>query len=88
MDGHDAASIEYRDRVNLDQVAWRQRRHPEHYIRGFVIAKQRFAGFFDDRQASVTFVVDDVDGDPCNLVGPGAGSSTGAAEVEVVRPLK
>jgi hypothetical protein len=51
------------DRVNLDQVAGGQRRYSEHHVRWLVTAEQRFPGLFDNWQAFVSFVVDDIDCD-------------------------
>ena len=46
-------SINDRDRVNLDQVAWGHRRYPDHYVCWFVISEQRYLGRFDDRHVFV-----------------------------------
>ena len=70
-----------RDRVNLDQVAGRQRRYPHHHVCWFVISEQRYPGLFDNWQTSVTVVIDDVDCDLADLVRPSAGSSKCTAEI-------
>jgi hypothetical protein len=69
------------DRVNLDQVAWGQRCYADHHVCWFVISEQRYPRLFDDRQVFVAFVVDEVDGDPGDLVRPGTGSSQCTAEI-------
>src|SRR5258708_8695006 len=70
-----------RDRVNLDQVVGGQRRYADHHVCRLVISKQRYPGLFDNRQAFVAFVIDDVDCDLADLVRPGAGSSKCTAEI-------
>ena len=74
-------SINDRDRVNLDQVARGHHRYPDHDVCGLVISEQRNLGLFDDRHVLVAFVVDDVDGDLADLLGPGTGSGKRTAEI-------
>src|ERR1700722_19631745 len=74
-------SINDRDRVNFDQVAGGQRRNAEHHVRWLVISEQRFPGLFNNRQAFVAFVIDDVDCDPGDLRRPRTGSSKCSAEI-------
>ncbi len=62
-----------RDRVNLDQVVGGQRRYADHHVCRLVISEQRYPGLFDNRQAFVACVIDDVDCDLADLVRPGAG---------------
>src|SRR3984957_15233198 len=74
-------SINDRDRVNFDQVAGGQRRYAEHHVRWLVISEQRSPGLFNNRQAFVAFVIDDVDCDPGDLRRPCTGSSKCSAEI-------
>lgn len=82
LDG-DQRSINDRDRIDLDQIARGQRRYTEHHVRGLVISEQRFSCSLDNRQAFVAFVIDDVDGDSCDMRRLGAGSGKGTAEIGV-----
>jgi hypothetical protein len=74
-------SINDRDRVNLDQVAWGHHRYPDHYVCWLVISEQRYLGLFDNRQVFVAFVIDDVDCDLADLLRPGTGSGKRSAEI-------
>src|ERR1700722_6532128 len=74
-------SINDRDRVNFDQVAGGQRRYAEHHVRWLVISEQRYPRLFNNRQAFVAFVMDDVDCDPGDLRRPRTGSSKCSAEI-------
>ena len=74
-------SINHRDRVNLDQVAWGHRRYPDHYVCWLVISEQRYLGLFNDRHVFVAFVVDDVDSDLADLLRSGTGSGKRTAEI-------
>jgi hypothetical protein len=46
-----------------------------------VISEQRYSGLFNNRQAFVAFVIDDVDCDPGDLRWPRTGSSECSAEI-------
>ena len=74
-------SINDRDSVNLDQVAWGHRRYPDHYVCWLVNSEQRYLGLFDDQHVFVAFVVDDVDCDLADLLRPGTGSGKRTAEI-------
>jgi hypothetical protein len=73
-------SINDRDRIDLDQVAWGHRRNPHHYVCWLVISEQRYLGLFDDRHVFVAFVIDNVDCDLADLLRPGTGSGKRTAE--------
>src|SRR6202041_3543414 len=79
--GQSVRSIKDRDRVNFDQVAGRQRRYAEPHVRWLVISEQRYPGLFNNRQACVAVVIDDVDCDPGDLRRPRTGSSKCSAEI-------
>jgi len=69
------------DRIDLDQVAWRHRRYPDHYAFWLVISEQGYLGRFDDRHVFVALMIDDIDGDLADLLMLGAGSSKRTAEI-------
>ena len=71
-----ARSIRHRECVDFDQVTRSKRRYAEHHVRRLVIAEQLDAGLFDDRQAFVPFIIDDVDCDPGDLCRERTGHSS------------
>ena len=70
-----------RYRVDLYEVARRHYRYPDHHIGRFVISKQRNLRFFDDRYVFVALVIDNLDCDLANLLGPCACRAERSAEI-------
>lgn len=65
----------------LDEIASRECSDSQDDVGRLVIAEQRHASFFDDRQMSIALLIDDVDRNPCHLIGTSTGGCEGAAEI-------
>lgn len=70
-----------RYRVNLYEVTWRHYRYPGHHIRWFVISKQRNLRFFDDRNVFIAVIIDNVDCDLADVLGPSTCCRERSAEI-------
>jgi hypothetical protein len=73
--------VQNRERINLDKIARREGGDSQDDVGRLVIAEQRHASFFDDRQMSIALIIDDVDRNPCHLTGTSTGGCEGAAEI-------
>lgn len=74
-------SINHRDGVDFDQVVGGQALHAKYHISWLVVSEQFYPSCFDDRQAFVAVVVDDIDRDPGDLRRRRAGSGKCSAEI-------
>lgn len=63
-----ARSIYDRERIDLNKVARRQRRHAEQHVRRLMFAEQCLPGFFDNGQTFVAIVIDDINGEGSHAV--------------------
>ena len=60
--------------VDLYEVAGGHDRYPDHHVRWFVISKQRTLRSFDHGNVFIAPIVDNVDCDLADLLGPGRSS--------------
>src|SRR5882757_7591104 len=74
-------SVNDSNRINLDQVAGGQRRYAEHHVGWLMTPEKLFPSLFDNCQAFVAFVVDDIDGDPGDMLRSCPGSNKCTAEI-------